>query len=629
MSPSPEGVFLRYGGLEPQPTRKLKTDTFSASFCDGMLRYVKAGKTEVVRGVYAAVRDHNWNTIPGTFTLLEEVITASSFHIVFESVHRQADIHFRWRGTLSAEGNSITFDFQGEALSCFRRNRIGFCVLHSMDCAGLPCRVTHVDGSFTEGVFPRLISPHQPFFEIRSISHQIAQDVVCTVGMEGDSFEMEDQRNWTDASYKTYCTPLGLPFPVMIDKGMTIEQRVTISLEGIPDDVMADSENVTLSLQPDVRALPKMGLVIAGHGEPLTMQQQKCLKALRLAHLRCDLRLYQHGWLAILEQAKEQAAQLDSTLELALFVSEQAKGELEALVQVLEQQAIPVARYLLFQKDEISTTASWLELARTILKNAPIAVGTDAFFTELNRHRPPVTAEGIVYSLNPQVHAFDHASLVETLAAQAVTLETARGFTGAAINISPITLKMRWNPNATAADLSVGEDLPAQVDVRQLSIFAAAWTLGSLKYLAEAGADSLTYFETTGWLGVMERESDSPLPRLFPSLPGAVFPLYHIFADFSEFHALRKLVSSEPLQVEATALLKGQREAFLIANFSNETQQVSYVDFVGHWHMRVLDERSVLKAMTEPEAYRTERTLVVLESKLTLPPCSVVRLDRV
>ena len=29
----------------------------------------------------------------------------------------------------------------------------------------------------------------------------------------GDVFEMEDQRNWTDASFKTYCTPLRQPFP--------------------------------------------------------------------------------------------------------------------------------------------------------------------------------------------------------------------------------------------------------------------------------------------------------------------------------------------------------------------------------------------------------------------------------
>ena len=50
--------------------------------------------------------------------------------------------------------------------------------------------------------------------------------------MEGDTFETEDQRNWTDASFKTYCTPLGLPFPVEIKKGDVVEQSITIGLEG-------------------------------------------------------------------------------------------------------------------------------------------------------------------------------------------------------------------------------------------------------------------------------------------------------------------------------------------------------------------------------------------------------------
>ena len=46
----------------------------------------------------------------------------------------------------------------------------------------------------------------------------------------GDVFEMEDQRNWTDASYKTYCTPLALPFPVEIPEGARISQSVTLTL---------------------------------------------------------------------------------------------------------------------------------------------------------------------------------------------------------------------------------------------------------------------------------------------------------------------------------------------------------------------------------------------------------------
>jgi hypothetical protein len=37
----------------------------------------------------------------------------------------------------------------------------------------------------------------------------------------------------------------------------------------------------------------------------------------------------------------------------------------------------------------------------------------------------------------------------------------------------------------------------------------------------------------TGWRGVMERERRSPSPAEFPSLSGAVFPVYHVLADLA------------------------------------------------------------------------------------------------
>jgi hypothetical protein len=37
--------------------------------------------------------------------------------------------------------------------------------------------------------------------------------VRVTCRMEGDTYETEDQRNWTDASYKTYVRPLPCPGP--------------------------------------------------------------------------------------------------------------------------------------------------------------------------------------------------------------------------------------------------------------------------------------------------------------------------------------------------------------------------------------------------------------------------------
>ena len=53
----------------------------------------------------------------------------------------------------------------------------------------------------------------------------------------------------------------------------------------------------------------------------------------------------------------------------------------------------------------------------------------------------------VCYSINPQVHAFDNLSLIETLSAQPETVKSARQFSNNKfIAVSPITLKMRFNP---------------------------------------------------------------------------------------------------------------------------------------------------------------------------------------
>ena len=43
---------------------------------------------------------------------------------------------------------------------------------------------------------------------------------------------MEDQRNWTDASYKTYVRPLAKPWPYTLPKGESFTQSVTLTLSG-------------------------------------------------------------------------------------------------------------------------------------------------------------------------------------------------------------------------------------------------------------------------------------------------------------------------------------------------------------------------------------------------------------
>src|SRR3989442_910385 len=116
---------------------------------------------------------------------------------------------------------------------------------------------------------------------------------------------------------------------------------------------------------------------------------------------------------------------------------------------------------------------------------------------------------------------------------------------------------LRVRPGRAGARLSQGRadlergpgELPSQVDRRQPSLLAAVWTLVSAKHLAEAGAASVTYFETTGWRGVMETDEGTGLPDRFCSRPGTVFPVYHVLADLCELAGAEVLEakSSEPL----------------------------------------------------------------------------------
>jgi hypothetical protein len=628
----------------PQRTR-LQAGPLSLVFLEGDLRTIKLGDQEVLRRVYVAIRDRNWGTVPPALSNVQVDRTEDSFRISFDVENRAADIDFFWQGRISGDARGrISFGMEGTARSTFLRNRIGFCVLHPIgECAGQPCVVEKVDGTVERGTFPQYIAPHQPFFDIQAICHQVVPDAWAEVRFAGDVFEMEDQRNWTDASFKTYSTPLALPFPIEVKKGTRISQAVTLTVKGeVPEMPTAGRrEGLVFSVgQAACGPLPRIGLGVASHGQPLSPRELARLKALNLSHLRVDLRLAEMGSERVLGRATTEAAALGAALEVALHLSDAAAGELALLARVIEKIKPTVCTWLIFHNAERTTAAKWVDLARQFLTGydpvAKIGAGTDAFFTELNRDRPVVEALDLVsYSLIPQVHAFDNASLVETLETQAETAKSARRFcAGLPLSISPITFKMRFNPGATGPEPEPAPgELPATVDVRQMSLFGAGWTLGSLKYVAESGVYSVTYYETSGWHGVMEREAGAARPEGFHSIPGAVFPLYHVLADVGEFTRGEVIPSksSDTLRVDGLALRKGDKTRVLLANLGAEPQRVRVGDLSGRVWVRLLDEGNAEDAMRSPEAFRAEKGELVRTAggvlELELLPYGIARID--
>jgi hypothetical protein len=206
-------AFLYSGRAESRPI-PLRAGPLALVFepGTGFLRHIRLGDHEVVRAIYAAVRDQNWGTVPPQVTLREQRIDPDSFQLAFEVLCRQGEIDFAWQGVVSGNHRGeVHYRFDGVAHTNFLRNRLGICILHPiLECAGKPCAIEHTDGTTEQGTFPARFRRTSPFF-IRGLSYEIANTGIrAHLAMEGDTFEMEDQRNWSDASFKTYCTPLAL-----------------------------------------------------------------------------------------------------------------------------------------------------------------------------------------------------------------------------------------------------------------------------------------------------------------------------------------------------------------------------------------------------------------------------------
>ncbi len=609
--------ILSASATEPIPLRAGPV-TLSFDVDNVFLRYLRVGEHEILRGINAPVRDQNWATVDPLVSNLKIEDRGDHFRIAFEARCAQADIDFRWKGTITGTAEGVVeFTFDGRAHSAFKRNRIGFCVLHGPSVAGQPWVIETADGKTSKGQFPKSISPHQPAKNLRAITHEVAPGIRARVEFEGEIFEMEDQRNWTDASFKTYCTPLEIPYPVQVAKGATVSQKIRISLEGdIPDLPPATVDRTTLTLSETESPLPLLGLQVSGEVDGLTATQIERLKPLNLDHLRVDLALSDPSFPTELRRAAKQAEALGVSLQVGLNLGE--SPDFETLLGELESLRPPVTHWLVTGGDTAHFRMAHKKL-EPFAGGARIGVTRITNFVDLNRSRPQDSAiEAVGFAINPQIHAFDNASMVETLAIHADVVNSTREFVGdRPLVIGPVTLSPQFVNGEDPPGGPPPGPFPSYVDTRQGTDFAAAWTLGSIKYLAEAGAHSATFYETVGWNGVMDADNVGRRPAGYPSQPGKLFPVYHLLKSIGEFAGgtIRRIHSSNPLSTEAIALFRDTQLRVLVANLTGKPQSVTLRGLGGPIAVgQLLDDKA---------------TEVAPEIPITLSPHGIVRIDQV
>lgn len=514
----------------------LKTAHLTVAYQNGYLRYIKWGNEELVRMIYTAVRDQHWLT--ASMIISEEKIEQEehAFKINYKATYRLNAIkYFANVEIIGNPDDTISFHFLGTSNCDFLRNRIGICVHHPIqECVGQSVEIIQGDGSSMVSVFPHLIAPHQPFKNIQQLIWETPNHVQARLEFEGDIFETEDQRNWTDNSFKTYSTPLGIPFPVAVKKGDSVEQKVNLTVSS------ANAIHAVLIDEPTVKtrvAFPAIGYAKSNH--KLSMEQSEFLNQVIIDHYRVEIR-FDTDWDNTFKTAIAEAGLLRTKIELVVFF-EDYKNEYSLLKKVLNDT---VGSIIILQNNSVVPAADLLDFVIVAIKadfpTIKIGAGTDLFFAELNRNRiTDDRLDFISFSINPQVHLHDDETLIENLAAQQHCIQTIRSFTQLPIHISSVTLKPRGFPALS-------------IDERQHTAFIANWTALTLKYLA--GAEQITFYEAIGEKGIVNSNGESPV--------------YELLKNITDFKPTFIIINPVPNPLERDALLlendNGERKNFEI-----------------------------------------------------------------
>ena len=539
---------------EVPPPRVLRAGRLSAELEAGNLRYIRWDGEEVLRAVSFIVRDRDWGTYAPEISELSVEEGDGSFSVSLSATAGAFAYEARIDGR--ADGR-LVFHGRGATQTGFETNRTGFVILHPIEgVAGTPVTITHTDGSEVEGRFPEIIDPVQPMMDLRALSHRTPGGLSVRVLMEGDTYEMEDQRNWTDASYKTYVRPLALPWPYRIEPGEVVEQTVSVTVSG---EARAGEASGAVSVRPGeaLGPVPPLGLGLRPEDAGTALDAADALRALGPAHvvLHHDPRAgHDRGTLeAMLEVARALGAEpwLEAVVEAPDDAG--AVAEVEALGALARDLGDPFATVLVSPAPDLKCTlpgSEWppapdadalYDAARRAFPGARIAGGMFAYFTELNRKRPPVDRLDLMsFTTSPMVHAGDDRSVMESREAHpAIVASTARIADGTPWAVGPSAIGMRDNPYGEAPKENPRNVRQAmnRADPRQRGLLGAAWNLAYFADFARGGADAVALGAGTGPSGVVH--DGSPAPWFDDH--GGLYPVFHVLRGLARLRGAQML----------------------------------------------------------------------------------------
>jgi hypothetical protein len=626
----PERAIALCGTDQPEVAgRVLHAGPMEVEFENGQLRYLKVNGVEVLRAIGFLVRDENWGTYVPAISDLKIDQRADGFTVSFHAVCKRQDQEIAYDAAIKGtqEGN-LTFDGTAIPRTEFLTARTGFVVLHPLrGVAGCPIEVEHVDGRVVSGKFPELVDPVQPVLNIRSLTHEVMPGLKATVRMEGDTFEMEDHRNWTDASFKTYVRPLSLPWPYRLKAGETVRQSIRLTLSGhaAPKRAAGATACIEVSLGDATKeTMPPVGLGMPAEEIDHSLRYIELLKRAAPRFLICHFDPRRKHGIEELDGYRKLCEQTGAAAVLEVVVEsvDDYASELRQLADLVGQSGIELAAIAVCPVGDLKSVLpggarppapplpDLYQAARNAFPGIKLGGGMFSFFTELNRKRVPAELLDFVHNTTCGiVHAADDRSVMETLEALPFQVTTARSFIGGTeYRVGPSGIGCRdnphgatWTPNPDNVRICL-----TKLDPRQRGLFGAAWTLGYVAMLARSGVDAIALGAATGPLGIIYRKDEHRQPWFDALETPAVFPAFHVVSRLTQA-AGRKLVNvdcSDGQKVQCFAYRGAKGVTLWLANLTSERQVVNVAGLQGAAFVRVVDEATFGEATTDPRGFQ-------------------------
>ncbi|MBB3178395.1 hypothetical protein [Variovorax sp. Sphag1AA] len=516
---------------------------------------------EVWHGVDFLYRDADWGTP-------KPVVDASTHRAHDDGFHAELRGHIDagaarivFEVAIEARGRTLRYEATAHAERDIHTNRTGVVVMHPLSVCGQPVEVTHVDGRTSASTFPTLIAPWPPFMLVRAIRHIYADGAWASCRFSGDDFELEDQRNNADASFKTYSRSNLMPRPYLLRAGEEIRQSVVLEIESPPAQQHAARPGpVRVSVGAIAGALPLVGTAISIEDVDVPALRTLAPGLLHLTLDAPDQPFDARRVSRLLVDAGGCALRID----IAGVDPTRAAPQLNHIAAALRDAGVVPTVVVAFP-----SSPPVVEAARHAFPQSRIGGGTPHFFTQLNRIEGLGPVDFISFTTASVVHGADDTEIMAGLRSLPAMVRTVHARHGPVpVHVGPSSIGARHSPLGGQPESDGTRRLAlARRDPRTRGLYGAAWALGYIAQLAYAGAEAITLFSLQG---------DAALV-----VDGVPTPAFEVMQRLGAPGRCRTVDVSDPETVAALAIERDGRCEVLLANLHHEPVEVALVGNAG------------------------------------------------